>query len=99
MSLYEKLMYDLEHDPKVANDVALGKRIRLYRIRNQLGKGNFSKVKLGIHLLTKGTFNQNRRIVCDIPKLISCICKTSFYMQVERWTELHGLRCLYLAPY
>ena len=54
MSLYEKLLHDLDNDPKVAKEVALGRRVRLYRVREQLGSGNFSKVKLGIHVLTKG---------------------------------------------
>ena len=54
MSLFDKLMHDLDHDPKVAKDIALGKRVRLYKIRGQLGVGNFSKVKLGVHILTKG---------------------------------------------
>ena len=54
MSHFDKLLHDLAHDPKVAKDIALGKRVRLYKIRGQLGVGNFSKVKLGVHILTKG---------------------------------------------
>ena len=55
MSHFDKLLHDLTHDPKVAKDIALGKRVRLYKIRGQLGTGNFSKVKLGVHILTKGS--------------------------------------------
>ena len=69
MSVFEKLLHDLENDPKVAKEVALGKRIRLYRIREQLGTGNFSKVKLGVHLLTKGILS-NHYIDCN--KLLVC---------------------------
>ena len=54
MTLYEKLRADLEGDPKVAKEVALGRRVGLYRMKGQLGTGNFSKVKLGHHLLTNG---------------------------------------------
>lgn len=54
MALFDKLMHDLDHDPKVAKDIALGRRVRLYKIRGQLGVGNFSKVKLGVHILTRG---------------------------------------------
>ncbi|PIO65467.1 hypothetical protein TELCIR_12862 [Teladorsagia circumcincta] len=38
------------HKPRY---VALGKRIGFYRLGKELGSGNFSKVKLGIHVLTK----------------------------------------------
>lgn len=51
-SLFERLID--EDSPKVRQDIALGKRVGLYRIRNQLGSGNFAKVKLATHLLTKG---------------------------------------------
>ena len=34
--------------------VSEGKRIGFYRIRGKLGKGAFSQVKLGMHILTKG---------------------------------------------
>ena len=54
MALFDKLMHDLDHDPKVAKDIALGRRVRLYKIRGQLGVGNFSKVKLAVHILAKG---------------------------------------------
>lgn len=54
MALFDKLMRDLDHDPKVAKDIALGRRVRLYKIRGQLGVGNFSKVKLAEHILAKG---------------------------------------------
>ena len=54
MTLYEKLRAALEGDPKVAKEVALGTRVGFYRMKGQLGAGNFSKVKLGLHLLTNG---------------------------------------------
>lgn len=53
-SRYEQLVYNLEHDPKVAQEVALGRRIGFYRLKGQLGTGNFSRVKLGVHVLTNG---------------------------------------------
>ena len=51
-SLFERLTK--EDDPKLQQDIALGRRIGLYRIKTQLGAGTFAKVKLGIHLLTNG---------------------------------------------
>ncbi len=53
-SPYERITYDLESDHKVKQEVRLGKRVGFYKLRGQLGTGNFAKVKLGIHLLTTG---------------------------------------------
>ena len=53
-SAYEKLSKDLSSDQKFLKEITLGKRIGFYRIRGELGSGNFSQVKLGIHALTKG---------------------------------------------
>ena len=52
--LYDRLKHDLDHDPKVSQEIALGKRVGFYRMKGQLGVGNFAKVKLGMHLLTHG---------------------------------------------
>lgn len=53
-SLFEQLTHDLQHDSKVQEEVALGKRVGLYRLKKKLGAGNFAQVKLGVHLLTNG---------------------------------------------
>lgn len=50
---FEKLSQDLTNDPRVLKEITLGKRIGFYRIRGELGSGNFSQVKMGIHALTK----------------------------------------------
>ncbi|XP_043930135.1 serine/threonine-protein kinase NIM1 [Protopterus annectens] len=50
---FEKLTQDMSHDEKVVKELTLGKRIGLYRVRGEIGSGNFSQVKLGIHSLTK----------------------------------------------
>lgn len=49
---YEKLTQI--HDGKFSNEVALEKRVGLYRFSGTIGKGNFSQVKSATHLLTKG---------------------------------------------
>nr|XP_028603759.1 serine/threonine-protein kinase NIM1 isoform X1 [Podarcis muralis]XP_028603760.1 serine/threonine-protein kinase NIM1 isoform X1 [Podarcis muralis]XP_028603761.1 serine/threonine-protein kinase NIM1 isoform X1 [Podarcis muralis] len=49
----EKLTLDMSQDEKVVKELTLGKRIGFYRIRGEIGSGNFSQVKLGIHALTK----------------------------------------------
>lgn len=38
----------------ISQEIALGKRVSFYRLGKELGAGNFSKVKLGVHVLTKG---------------------------------------------
>lgn len=50
---FERLIYDLNVTNNTSKDVYL-RRIGFYNIGNELGSGNFSQVKLGIHLLTKG---------------------------------------------
>ncbi|XP_006903106.1 PREDICTED: serine/threonine-protein kinase NIM1 [Elephantulus edwardii] len=50
---FEKLTQDMSHDEKVVREITLGKRVGFYRIRGEIGSGNFSQVKLGIHSLTK----------------------------------------------
>ena len=53
-SLYDRLLWDLEHSTKVKQEVSSGRRIGFYRLKSQLGAGNFAQVKLGLHLLTNG---------------------------------------------
>ncbi|XP_046400164.1 serine/threonine-protein kinase NIM1 isoform X2 [Ischnura elegans] len=48
----ERLQWSLQHDEKWRSEVNLGRRIGLYRIKGELGAGNFSQVKMGIHQLT-----------------------------------------------
>ncbi|CAH3177309.1 unnamed protein product [Porites lobata] len=50
---YERLSYDLAHDERYLKEITLGKRIGFYRIRGELGSGNFCQVKMGIHSLTR----------------------------------------------
>ncbi|KAL8590478.1 Serine/threonine-protein kinase NIM1 [Nucella lapillus] len=50
---FERLSQDLSQDQRVIKEITLGKRIGFYRMRGELGSGNFSQVKLGIHALTK----------------------------------------------
>lgn len=50
---YEKLLRAV-HDPKFAHEVTLEKRVGLYKFCGDIGRGNFSRVKKAVHLLTKG---------------------------------------------
>ncbi|XP_072537277.1 serine/threonine-protein kinase NIM1 [Salminus brasiliensis] len=49
----EKLNLDMCQDDKIVRELAVGRRIGFYKIRGEIGCGNFSHVKLGIHALTK----------------------------------------------
>lgn len=53
-SPFERLVYDMAHNEKMVNDLTLGRRVGFYELRGEIGQGNFSTVRLGIHALTKG---------------------------------------------
>ncbi|XP_070817081.1 serine/threonine-protein kinase NIM1 [Chaetodon trifascialis] len=52
-SPFERVVYDMAHNEKIVNDLMLGRRVGFYELRGEIGQGNFSTVKLGIHALTK----------------------------------------------
>ncbi len=51
---YDKLLYDAQYDARFKAEENAGRRIGFYRIQKDIGSGNFSRVKLGLHLLAKG---------------------------------------------
>jgi len=53
LGAFQKLTRDLVEDERLVKEFTLGKRIGFYRMRGDLGSGNFAKVKLGYHCLTK----------------------------------------------
>ncbi|XP_069779314.1 serine/threonine-protein kinase NIM1-like [Narcine bancroftii] len=53
LTLFEKVINDMRNNEKVKNELILRKRVGFYQLRGEIGIGNFSKVKLGIHSLTK----------------------------------------------
>lgn len=63
LTAYEKLLYDSQHDMRFKAEEKAGRRIGFYRIRGDIGLGNFSRVKLGIHLLAKGNESINNLYV------------------------------------
>uniref|UniRef100_A0A8C0YKA1 Serine/threonine-protein kinase NIM1 n=1 Tax=Cyprinus carpio carpio TaxID=630221 RepID=A0A8C0YKA1_CYPCA len=50
---FERILYDMSHNDQVISDIMLGRRIAFYDLRGEIGTGNFSQVKLGVHALTK----------------------------------------------
>lgn len=67
---YEKLLHAV-HDPKFTHEVALEKRVGLYKFCGDIGRGNFSRVKKAVHLLTKGKITDilllkwNNKLICN----------------------------------
>ncbi|XP_041776544.1 probable serine/threonine-protein kinase MARK-A [Anopheles merus] len=51
--IYQRYTTALQNDPRCSQEVALGRRIGLYRFCGDIGRGNFSRVKLAVHQLTK----------------------------------------------
>ncbi|XP_072288701.1 serine/threonine-protein kinase NIM1 [Eucyclogobius newberryi] len=49
----ERLNLDMCQDDRMVREMTVGRRIGFYKIRGEIGSGNFSHVKLGIHALTK----------------------------------------------
>lgn len=62
---YEKLLQAV-HDPKFSHEVALEKRVGLYKFCGDIGRGNFSRVKKAVHLLTKGKKKKNCVNLCSV---------------------------------
>ncbi|XP_053333972.1 LOW QUALITY PROTEIN: serine/threonine-protein kinase NIM1 [Clarias gariepinus] len=49
----QKLMLDMCHNEKTIKELNVGKRVGFYKVCGDIGCGNFSKVKLAFHALTK----------------------------------------------
>ena len=54
MSQFEQLNWKLKNDAEYTKKAALAKIIGYYNVGQEVGSGNFSQVRLGTHLLTKG---------------------------------------------
>ncbi|KAM9796632.1 uncharacterized protein ACBT44_017124 isoform 3-T6 [Syngnathus typhle] len=50
---FERVVYEMAHNERMVNDLILGRRVGFYELRGEIGQGNFSSVRLGIHALTK----------------------------------------------
>ncbi|KAJ8402013.1 hypothetical protein AAFF_G00372480 [Aldrovandia affinis] len=48
----QKLNLAMRQDEKTIRELAVGRRLGLYKVRGEIGSGNFSSVKLGMHALT-----------------------------------------------
>ncbi len=50
----QKLTLEMCNDEETIKELTVGRRVGFYKVRGQIGSGNFSKVKLAVHALTKG---------------------------------------------
>ncbi|XP_055934237.1 serine/threonine-protein kinase NIM1-like [Argiope bruennichi] len=53
LSQYQQALDKLAHDDRWKKEITLGTRVSFYRLYRDVGKGNFSKVKMAVHYLTK----------------------------------------------
>ena len=53
-SPFERMVYDMTHNERIGNELLLERRVGFYELRGEIGQGNFSHVRLGIHALTQG---------------------------------------------
>lgn len=50
---FDRLIYRLRNDPLYRKELITDKLIGFYKIGSEIGTGNFSQVRLGLHLLTR----------------------------------------------
>uniref|UniRef100_A0A3B3TT36 non-specific serine/threonine protein kinase n=1 Tax=Poecilia latipinna TaxID=48699 RepID=A0A3B3TT36_9TELE len=50
---FGKAVYNMTHSERVMDDLTFGRRVGFYELKGEIGSGNFSQVRLGIHDLTK----------------------------------------------
>uniref|UniRef100_A0A3Q3D388 Protein kinase domain-containing protein n=1 Tax=Hippocampus comes TaxID=109280 RepID=A0A3Q3D388_HIPCM len=76
---FERVVYDMAHNEKMVNDLILGRRVGFYELRGEIGQGNFSSVRLGIHALTKGLLFYLRYLFTLPISLCLYICILFYY--------------------
>ncbi len=91
--IYEKLVWSHQYDPASQKEIALNRRVGFYKFKSDLGAGNFSKVKLAHHQLTKGRKDWLKARLGQVSAPIKTCTVCPAFGRPKSWCEKCRARC------